>query len=252
MILDKICRDKVIELKDRKKELPLAVLKEKLKVCIDRKPSFEKVLREEGLSIIGEAKKASPSKGVIKADFDIKKVVEFYDKQDVQCLSILTEQNYFKGSIKYLEVARGLTNKPLLRKDFIVDEYQLYESKLYGADAVLLIVAVLGDKLSKFYKKAKELNLDVLVEVHNEEELNIAMKAKARVIGINNRNLKTFDVDIKNTEILKAKILGNEVLVVSESGISSDADIEYMKKLKVDAVLIGEYFMRGNYFEDKI
>ncbi|MGL5067621.1 MAG: indole-3-glycerol phosphate synthase TrpC [Sarcina sp.] len=252
MILDKICKYKKLELERRKVELKLENIKAILKLKREGKPKFKEAIRKEGLTIIGEAKKASPSKGLIKPDFDIEKIVKYYDKSEVRCISILTESNYFQGNIDNLTIARGITEKPLLRKDFIVDEYQLYESKMYGADAVLLIVAVLQEKLGCFYKLAKSLNLDVLVEVHDQEELEVALECNVEIIGINNRDLKTFEVDIKNTEKLKAKIKNDEILVVSESGISSEEDIEYIDRIGADAVLIGEYFMRSGDFESTI
>ncbi|MGL4655437.1 MAG: indole-3-glycerol phosphate synthase TrpC [Sarcina sp.] len=251
MILDKICENKSRELAKRKKEFPLENIKEKMRSAKLKKSNFnfKRELSKDGLTIIGEAKKGSPSKGIIKEDFDIREVVNNYNNNfNIGCLSILTEEKYFRGNLENLAIANELTQKPLLRKDFIIDEYQIYESKLYGADAILLIVAVLGNKLKEFYELAKSLSLDILVEVHDEFELQRALDCNAEIIGINNRNLKTFDVDIKNTKRLKDKIKNKDILIVAESGISFKEDIEYMRQIGVDAVLIGEYFMRGNEF----
>lgn len=249
MILDKICADKKVALIERKKELPLAKIKELIKNKKFKKARFKNEIKKNGVTIIGEAKKASPSKGIIKEDFNIRDVVSSYNEnQKIGCLSILTEEKYFQGNIENLTIAREITNKPLLRKDFIIDKYQIYESKLYGVDAILLIVAVLGKDLEQFYNLGKLLGLDILVEVHNEKELNLALDVEAEIIGINNRDLKTFEVDIKNTERLKKRIKNKDILVVAESGISSEDDIEYMRELRVDGVLIGEFFMRGTKF----
>lgn len=245
MILEKICKDKKNRLEMRKKEISI----EKLIKLIEcekynlRKSIFENAIKKEGLSIIGEAKKASPSKGVINKNFNIEKIIRNYDLNEVRAISILTEENYFMGSLSYLKIARELTQKPLLRKDFIIDIYELYESKAYGADAVLLIVAVLGEKIKEFYLKAVEIGLEVLVEVHNIDEIKIALDAGVKIIGINNRDLKTFKTDIKITEKL-LNYIDDDKLIISESGVSNLDDIRYIESIGVDAVLIGEFFMR--------
>lgn len=243
MILDKICREKLAMLKLRKEELPLDYIKKKINT-VESEETFRKALERDGISIIGEAKKASPSKGIIKKDFDIEKIIKSYDGMDeIRAISVLTEENYFKGSLENLKKAKLLTKKPILRKDFIIDIYELYESKFYLADGVLLITAVLEKKLDQFYKVATEIGLEPLVEVHDERELEIALNIGAKIIGINNRNLKTFNVDIKTTERLK-RIIPKDRIVVSESGIGTREDIEYISSLAVDGLLIGEYFMR--------
>ncbi|MGL5616168.1 MAG: indole-3-glycerol phosphate synthase TrpC [Sarcina sp.] len=244
MILEKICRDKIDFLEVKKRKMPMEYLKGNI-IDFSNSDNFQKALLEEGLTVIGEAKKASPSKGIIRADFDIKEIIKNYDKGEVRAISVLTEENYFKGSLANIKIAKKLTNKPILRKDFIMDIYELYESKFYLADAVLLIAAVLKDRLLEFNLKAKELGIETLIEVHDEKELELALKAEGKIIGVNNRNLNDFSVDIKNTERLKSYIPKDRI-VVSESGISSKEDIEYMKSINIDAVLIGEYFMRGN------
>lgn len=244
MIVENICRDKIDFLEFKKRKIPIEYLKENI-INFSNSNKFQGVLLEEGLTIIGEAKKASPSKGIIRENFDIEEVIKNYDRDEVKAISVLTEENYFKGSIENIKAARKYTKKPILRKDFIMDLYELYESKFYLADAVLLIASVLKERLLEFNLKAKELGLETLIEVHDEKEIELAIKAEGKIIGVNNRNLKDFSVDIKNTERLK-KYIPKDKIIVSESGISSKEDIEYMRSINVDAVLIGEYFMRGN------
>lgn len=244
MILNKICEDKKKALEIRKKEIPVSKLIkiiecEKYKL---RKSIFEEAIKKEGLSIIGEAKKASPSKGIINENFEIEKIINIYNSADICAISVLTEENYFMGSLSNLKIARELTEKAILRKDFIIDIYELYESKAYGADAVLLIVAVLGERLKEFYLKALEIGLEVLVEVHSKEEIQIALDADVKIIGINNRDLKTFKTDIKTSEKL-LKYIKKDKLIVSESGIKSFDDIEYIKSIGADGVLIGEFLI---------
>jgi len=204
--------------------------------------SFYDYLKKEGLSIIGELKKASPSKGVIDPSFDYLSILEVYNKS-VDGISVLTEEDYFLGKKEYLIQVKKNTNLPVLRKDFIINKKQILESYFLGADAILLIVSILSDtSLKSFYDYASSLNLDVIIEVHNAIELERALKINPKIIGINNRNLKNFTVDLETTFRLK-KIIPESILVVSESGIKSKDDI---KKIgKVDGVLIGESFMRS-------
>ena len=241
MVLDEIVRHKKKEVEEKKRIKPVEELINEIKGGYSG--NFKKVLQKEGISIIGEIKKASPSKGIIKEDFDSVKIAKVYEKVDVDAISVLTEKEFFKGDDNYIRKVKKVSSKPILRKDFIVDEYQIYESKILGADAVLLIVSVLGDKLRDFYNLSKSVGLDVLVEIHDRQQLEIALEAGCDIIGINNRDLKTFNVDINTTENL-IKYIPQNTTIVSESGIKTPEDIRYLASLGVDAVLIGETFMK--------
>ncbi len=213
---------------------------------------FTKPFRENKFSIIGEVKKASPSKGLIRKDFNPVEIAEIYTKNGISCISILTDEKFFQGKLEYLQQIRKITDLPLLRKDFIFDEYQLYESVYYGADAILLIVKMLDkDLFFDLYKKAYSLGLDVLVETHSEQEIRIALEIDAQIIGINNRNLETFQTSIKQTEDL-IKFIPNDKIIISESGISLRADIEKLISIGVNGALIGEAFTKETDIEQKI
>lgn len=206
---------------------------------------FYKSLAHPGLSFIAEVKKASPSKGLIVKEFNPIEIAKEYEKIKIDAISVLTEPTFFRGSIKYLEEIKLHVNTPLLRKDFIIDPIQIYEAKINGASAILLICALLKQKdLENYYNLAKSLGLDALVEVHNKKEVDKALSINANIIGINNRDLNTFKVDLSTTEILREYIPNNS-LVVSESGYFNRKDIIRAESAKVDAVLIGESFMRS-------
>ncbi|MDE4541625.1 indole-3-glycerol phosphate synthase TrpC [Thermoanaerobacterium sp. R66] len=241
MILDDIIFKKKKQVEMKKIEKPLDDILKEIKNDKDVR-NFKEALRSDDISIIAEIKKASPSKGIILDDFDHIKIAKLYEDINVEAISVLTEKNYFKGDDAYINDVKKITSKPILRKDFIFDEYQIYESKLIGADAVLLIVAVLGDDLKKFYDTAKKIGLDAIVEVHDERELEIALNANVDILGINNRDLKDFRVDLKTTERL-IRYVPSGVLLVSESGIKTPDDVKFLKSLGVNAVLIGETFM---------
>lgn len=210
---------------------------------------FEEALKKDEVSIIAEIKKASPSKGLICEDFHPDMIAGDYKIANVDCISVLTEPYFFLGDNSYIEIVKNISKKPVLRKDFIIDELQIYESKIIGANCILLICSLLDEtKLSKFLKLADSLNLSALVEAHNEDEIKTAIKANARIIGVNNRNLKTFEVDFNNSLKLR-NLVPNDVLFVSESGIKTRDDIIKLQKANVDAVLIGETFMKS---ENKI
>ncbi|MGE5628043.1 MAG: indole-3-glycerol phosphate synthase TrpC [Solirubrobacterales bacterium] len=240
MILDDIVAYKKMQIEKEKEQNPLI----DLNIQSGGTRNFKQALCKEGISFIAEIKKASPSKGIIKEDFDPVKIAEIYEKAPVDAVSILTEKNFFMGSDDYIKAAKKVNSKPVLRKDFIVDEYQLFQSKVIGADAVLLIVSVLGDRIPKFYTLAKELGLDVITEVHSEEELDTALNSSCDIIGINNRNLKDFTVTLDTTEKL-IKQIPKEIITVSESGIKTPEDIRFLNSIGVNAVLIGETFMRN-------
>ncbi|WP_265443686.1 indole-3-glycerol phosphate synthase TrpC [Acetivibrio straminisolvens] len=254
MILDEIVAQKRIQLNKDMSKISIEGWKQKIKRPGTHKPlDFYGALKNSGnISIIAEVKKASPSKGTIKEDFDPLKIAKEYIESEIQAISVLTERNFFKGDEEYLAKIRQFCPLPILRKDFIIDLWQVYESRYIGADAILLIVSLLSDEdLKKFQIVANILGLHCLVEVHDERELERALESGARIIGINNRDLRTFDVDLKNTEKLMNRI-PNDRVVVSESGIKGVEDLKYLKELGVDAVLIGETFMRAQSISEKI
>jgi len=233
MILDEIIQRKELRLKNNEYIL------EKTKFSSS---SFYNQLKKEGLSIIGELKKASPSKGIIDNSFDYLSILELYN-ESVDGVSVLTEEDYFLGSKEYLVQVKSKTNLPVLRKDFIINKKQILESHYLGADAILLIVSILTDEaLKSFYDYAISLNLDVIVEVHDAFEVESALKLNPKIIGINNRNLKNFSIDLGTTRRLK-KMIPDNILVISESGIKSKEDIKAIGN--VNGVLIGESFMRS-------
>lgn len=238
-ILTKIVADKREEVEQRKKSMPLASLKES---CARRKahPDFARALSGDNIRIIAEVKKASPSRGVLRPDFNPVGLAKTYADNGASAISVLTETNYFQGSIDHLAKIRKEVNLPLLRKDFIFDQYQIYESCACGADALLLIVSILGqEQLQELLSVSHSLGLSCLVEVHNEKEVEMALQNGAEIIGINNRNLDTFTVDINTTRRLRS-LIPRERIVVSESGIRSRSDVEKIKGWGVNAVLVGE------------
>ena len=206
---------------------------------------FEKALTKDKINFICEVKKASPSKGVICEDFDYIKIAEEYEEAGAAAISVLTEPYYFKGSEKYLQDIARTVKVPLLRKDFVIDEYMIYEAKFLGASAVLLICAILDDKqLAQYIQIAERIGLSALVETHDETEVKRALDCGAKIIGVNNRDLKTFEVDIKTSERLRKYIPGNKIFV-SESGIKTRGDVKRLEEIGVNAVLIGETLMRS-------
>jgi indole-3-glycerol phosphate synthase len=211
---------------------------------------FREVLRraaKSGIGVIAELKKASPSKGLIRADFDAASLAAELEEAGAAALSVLTDEQFFQGSLQNLEIASRATRLPCLRKDFIVDEFQLLEARAHGADAVLLIVAALRQtELTDLHRRARELGLDVLCEVHDAEELQRALDAGCETIGVNNRNLHTFKVDL-NTSLQLAELMPAEILKVAESGIESGDDIVRLREAGFDAFLVGESLMRAGH-----
>lgn len=208
--------------------------------------SFYDSLKTEGLSIIGEIKKASPSKGLIKPNFSPVELAKQYEASCVDAISVLTEEDFFLGSPKYLIDVHKEVKLPLLRKDFIIDKNQIIESKNIGASAILLIVSILTKfELKEFLEISNELGLDALVETHNETEIETALEADSKIIGINNRDLKTFKVDLNNTLRLR-QLIPNNIVVVAESGINTIEDIKFIKQSNIDAILVGESFMKSD------
>lgn len=244
-ILTKICKQREIQLAAEKARTPFGEMR-RLAESAPQRPGFIAALEKPGLSCICEVKKASPSKGLIRPDFHPVELAKEYEAAGADCISCLTEEHYFQGSPEYLRAIAQNVNIPILRKDFIFDEYQIYEAKAIGASAVLLIAAVLNDAhLREFFNLAHSLGLDCLVEVHTAEEVERAQRLQPRLLGVNNRNLKTFEVDLGHTaELASLRTLGQ--LFVSESGIRDNADMHTVQANGADAVLIGETLMRSD------
>jgi len=245
MLLEQIVADNLTELESRKGSFPLAELRRV--ASRQRSPlDFASALCGDRIKLITEVKKASPSRGIIRPDFNPVEIARVYTSHGASAISVLTETRYFQGSINYLRTignALGKKRLPLLRKDFLCDPYQVYESRAYGADSLLLIVAILtADKLQELLGLSHDLGMKCLVEVHNEAELETALRSGARIIGINNRDLNTFAVDLATTERLRPLIPPDRI-VVSESGIKDRSDMEKLRQWGVDAVLIGEALM---------
>jgi indole-3-glycerol phosphate synthase len=252
MILDEIVAYKKKELLDTKRGTPFAQQKER---AADAGPTrgFGKALASgAGIRLIAEVKKASPSKGVIREDFDPVKIAGTYEESGASCLSVLTEKNYFQGDLAYLGAIRKAVGLPLLRKDFIIDEYQIFEARTAGADAILLIAACLDkSQMEDFLGTAEGLGLDVLVESHTLKELDKSLVAGARILGINNRDLTSFNVSLQTTFDL-LKDIPDDRIVVSESGIRTRDDVARLEKAGVDAILVGESLMREKDIGKKV
>ena len=244
-ILKEIVEKTIITINKRKKLTSLTDLKSQIENLTLADPNFKKSLLEKDEAIIAEIKKASPSAGIISHNFDPVSKAKEYESIGASALSILTEESYFKGSSKYLEEVKRHTKLPILRKDFMIDEYQLYEAKLMGADCILLIASILNDEqIKSFVMLAESLKLDYLIEVHDIDELRRVECFKNAIIGVNNRNLKTFDVDLNNSINLKKQFKGKNIFV-SESGIKKKSDIKLLKESGIHVFLIGESLMKG-------
>ena len=246
-VLKRILARKQEEVAERRERVSLFELKARLSGAPPVRgfaDAVEAKLRAGLPAVIAEVKKASPSKGVIRADFDPAAIARSYEAGGAACLSVLTDIDFFQGSDAYLQQARAACALPVLRKDFVVDAWQLHEARMLGADCVLLIAAALDDvQLAEFAFIADELGMDVLVEVHDLDELERALPIPARLLGINNRNLRTFEVSLQNTLDLKDMVPADRVLV-TESGILAPADVALMRGAGVNAFLVGEAFMR--------
>lgn len=246
MILDEIVKKTKERVKALKQEKPLEIIKEEA-MMLNKETGFpfEKALKKPGLSFICEVKKASPSKGIITGNFPYTEIAMEYEQAGASAISCLTEPYYFKGSNEYLKEIVKKVNIPVLRKDFTVDEYMIYEAKTLGSSAILLICAVLSDEeLIKYVKTAHSLGMSALIEAHTEMEVERALKSGSKIIGVNNRDLKTFNVDI-NTSIKYRKLVPKEFIYVSESGIKGKEDTERLYHNGTDAVLIGELLMKS-------
>jgi indole-3-glycerol phosphate synthase len=248
-VLERIVEDTRDEVTRRRESVPLARLEAAIQERPEARPFSEALLRP-GISLIAEHKRRSPSAGAIREGATVEEIVLAYERGGAAALSILTEPFHFGGSLDDLRAARAVTEQPVLRKDFIVDPYQLYEAAAAGADAILLIVAALHpDDLYELLAEARALDLDALVEIHNERELEIALDVEADVLGINNRDLGDFSVDIERTYDLLADVPAGKT-VVSESGFSTRDQLDELDRVGVDAVLIGETLMRAPDVEE--
>ena len=247
-ILDQLAAHARARVSEAKKKLPLRQLAQQALASEKGSFAFEQALKKQDIAFICECKKASPSKGLIAPDFPYLQIAEEYEAAGADCISVLTEPRWFLGDDNVLREIAGVVSVPCLRKDFTVDEYMIYEAKLLGAAAVLLICSILSeDQLRAFIGICDGLGLSALVEVHDETEVSVALRAGARMIGVNNRNLKDFSVDTGNSCRLRA-IVPREVLFVAESGVNDAADVAKLREIGADAVLIGEALMRA---EDK-
>ena len=251
MILDPILENKRIEVEARKKLAPVRELEER--IAINRKPrEFRTALRQEGISLIAEIKRASPSKGDILPGVDAVEIAALYEQCGARAISVLTDEKFFKGKLEDLTNVHRHVRVPCLRKEFIVDEYQIYEARASEADAILLIVRCLDDaELKAYHKLARTLELDVLVDTHTAAEIERALNAGAHIIGINNRDLDTLDVDVKRSLELKKLVPGGNILV-SESGIYTRAQVQQLEDGGVDAILVGESLLTSNDIRAKM
>lgn len=244
-ILDEIAEKTKVRVEREQINIPIKTMcKKAIEMGVETGFPFETVLRKEKLSFICEVKKASPTKGLIVSEFPYTKIAREYEEAGADAISCLTEPEYFQGRNEYLKEITQLVNVPVLRKDFIIDEYMIYEAKVLGASAILLICSILNEKqLKEYVTLAHELGLSAVVEAYTEKEVYSAVQSGARIIGINNRDLKTFQVDINNSLRLR-EIVPKDRIFISESGIRTRQDIQLLEDIGVDGVLIGETLMR--------
>lgn len=246
-ILNKIIATKQLEVAAAKQQKPLSVVQAEASAASaprDFVGSIRAKIASKQAAVIAEIKKASPSKGVIRANFQPAEIAKSYEQGGAACLSVLTDVEYFQGSAEYLKQARAACSLPVLRKDFMIDAYQVYEARAMGADCILLIAAAIDlATMCELEKVAHSLGMAVLVEVHNAEELDLALQLETPLLGINNRNLRTFEVTLDTTLGLLARIPNNKI-VVTESGIFTTEDVALMRKNNVHTFLVGEAFMR--------
>lgn len=245
-ILDTIYQHKVSEVEKNKKQVPLRVLEKRMQKRHDMKSFGRAIKSDMNISIIAEIKKASPSLGVIREDFQPAEIARLYQKGGAAAISVLTDEKYFQGKLSYIKDVKQSVDLPVLRKDFIIDPYQIYEAQSAGADAILLIAALLSeDTIQRFLNLARELEMDCLVEVHTGAELQKVLQTSADIIGINNRDLATFIVNLETTFQLRPMIPEGKI-IVSESGIKSRTEILRLFNKGINAVLIGETFMKSS------
>ncbi len=252
MILDEIVAVKRQEIEKRRARISLDEFRTRAENSPPVKNFADALRNGECVALIAEIKPASPSRGDLKANADPVKIARLYDENGASAISVLTDRQFFKGDLNNLKAARVGADVPLLRKDFIIDEYQVYESRALQADAILLIVRILDDaQLGSYRELAESLDMSALVEIHDERELERALKSDAKIIGINNRNLANFTLDLATTELLAPKI-PNGKIIVSESGIFSRADVERAANAGAGAVLVGEALMRAQDVGEKV
>ena len=254
-VVKKIVEEKIIEVNKRKVVLPKEQLLIKINSLDYQHRNFKNAIvkKHDRISLIAECKKATPVKGVIRKNYDVESIVkDYFESGLVDAISVLTEEKFFYGDVYHLVITRRTVPLPLLRKDFIVDEYQIYESLYYGADAVLLISSILSyEQLKNFYDIAKSLSLEVIFEVHTKNDLDKVLNCEPEIIGINNRNLADFIIDISTVEKL-IKFIPKDVVTVAESGINSNNEIKYFADIGVDAVLVGTYFMTSSNIKQAV
>ena len=246
-ILDELANFARERVRLAKKNLPLEILREKAHSLSSGNSEFrfEKALEGDELSFICECKKASPSKGIISENFPYLQIAREYETAGADCISVLTEPRWFLGSDDYLREIANEVSIPILRKDFTIDEYMIYQAKILGASAVLLICAILTEsQLVEYLQICDSLGLSALVEAHDESEVKLAIQSGARIIGVNNRNLKDFSIDTENSRRLR-ELIPENVIFVSESGVKNHDDVQVLREIGADAVLIGEYLMRA-------
>jgi len=254
--LNKILAYKKLEVQKQKIELNIDELKSICQTMPSSKSLIEKLKSassKDKLALIAEVKKASPSKGLIRKIFSPSEIALAYQNAGASAVSVLTDEKFFQGSIQYLQEVRKIVNLPILRKDFIIDPYQIYQTRAIGADIILLIASALTpEKLKEFYNLSKETGLEVLLEIHNRQELDLALSIDTEIIGINNRNLETFEVSIQTTLDLVKNINLSNKFIISESGITTHSDIVTLKNNGISGVLIGESFMRQENIENAV
>lgn len=252
MLLTKIVEEKKKEVEIAKEKLPLSQIQKQLMVLPSSRGFKQAISKEHEIVLIAEIKKTSPSSGILRQEFDPVRIAQIYRAYGAKAISILTDEKFFQGKLPYIDIVKREVYLPILRKDFIIDKYQIYESKLSGADAILLISDLLSrSELFQFLEICKNLAMDAVVEIQNEEDLNKALSVDSQIIGINNRDLHTFKVNLETTSNL-VKLIPEDKKIISESGIKTYEDVMYLKSLGVHAVLIGETFMRSDDIGSKI
>jgi indole-3-glycerol phosphate synthase len=253
MILDRIVEAKKVEVAQAKRQRPLSALEREIARMDAPRPFASALRREDRIALIAEIKKASPSAGVIRVDFDHVDIAQIYDDSpDVSGISVLTDEKFFQGHLDFIGDVRRVSEKPVLRKDFLFDEYQVIEARAFGADAILLIVAILQDnQLARLLRLAEGLAMAALVETHDADEVKRALDAGATLIGVNNRDLRDFSVDL-NTSLRLRKLVPPETTFVSESGIHTRDDVRVLEAAGVNAILVGESLMRSDDMRRKI
>ncbi|MFA6393838.1 MAG: indole-3-glycerol phosphate synthase TrpC [Patescibacteria group bacterium] len=246
-ILDKICDNKILEVKERMKKTGLEDLKKIISAENFIKRDFSGALKKSGLTLIAEIKNSSPSLSgrLFRDDFNPAEIAKIYEKRGASAISVITDEKFFKGKLEFIPAVRSVSSLPILRKDFILSAYQLYEAKAYGADAVLLMASILNKtRLMELHSLANQLNLDVLLEVHDEDELKTALECSPKIIGVNNRDLKTMKIDLDNFVHLSPLIPGG-IIKVAESGISSKKAVQKIRTAGADAILVGTSLMKA-------